>query len=328
MLRPLRHGLMLYAFRFAVWFCPKLTHRGALRLGRFLGRGVCFFSRKERQKALKNLHTAYGSEMDEGQRHALTKKVFESLGMTLLESFHSRPWTADYFVKVVGIEGEQHWRAALGGGKGVIFVSGHCGNWELMPRAFHAHFGIAASFIMRDMKNEKLSRAIEDLRGEGVGNIYSTERSVLGFVRELKRGGIVAMMIDQDTKRLRGIFLDFFGRPALTPVGPAYIARRTGSPLVLVTIVRRDDDPSRHEIKFGAPIYSDPSLGEDEDIERMLQAATSMLEEQIRIRPEQWAWIHERWKRSPDDGDSIPDPKSKDTGDDGRKTARSAQLGR
>lgn len=317
MLRPLRHGLMLYAFRFAVWFCPKLTHRGALRMGRFLGRVVFLFARKERRKALKNLHAAYGREMDEAQRHALARKVFESLGMTALESFHSRRWASDDIAKLVRVEGEEHWRTAESVGKGVIFVSGHTGNWELMPRAFHAHFGVAPGVYMRDLKNKKLSQAVQDLRGEGIGSVYSTEKSAIGCVRDLKRGGVVAMMVDQDTKRLRGTFVEFFGRRASTPVGPAYIARRTGSPMVVVTIMRHADDPTRHTLKIGAPIYSDSSLEEDEDIRQMLQKATTELEERIRMRPEQWAWIHERWKRSPDAGSLTHDQQSEETGDDG-----------
>jgi KDO2-lipid IV(A) lauroyltransferase len=131
------------------------------------------------------------------------------------------------------------------------------------------------------------------------------------MVRHLRSGGVLAMIADQDSTRSRGIFVDFFGRPAYTPAGPAYLARRTGIPMLPLVIVREPDDPRLHKILIDEPIRPDPQLDEETDVQRMTQAYTRVMEGWIRQYPSQWVWVHDRWRHQPGQKIAIRSAKQK-----------------
>lgn len=248
---------------------------------------------------MRNLRVAFGDELSERERAAITRDVFASLGMAMLEAANSMRWTPEYLASRVEYRNFELAHEAAAGGRGVILLSGHYGNWELGSRMYTQARPVSLTVVMRDSRNPELNRLMHRLRGVGGTGIFSTETSALGIFRELRKGGVVGMMIDQDTKHLRGIYVDFFGKPSLTALGPAYLARKARVPLQLLLIHRVVDDPTRHVMEAYPPIWPDPSLGEDEDVQQMLQTYTTQLETEVRKRPGQWAWIHERWRHQP-----------------------------
>ncbi len=248
---------------------------------------------------MRNLRVAFGDELTERKRAAITRQVFASLGMAMLEAANSMRWTPEYLASRTDYRNFDLAHEAAAAGRGVILLSGHYGNWELGARMYTQARPVSLTAVMRDSSNPELNRLMYRLRGLGGIGIFSTETSALGIFRELRRGGVVGMMIDQDTKHLRGTYVDFFGKPSLTALGPAYLARKARVPLQLLLIHRNADDPTRHVMEMFPPIWSDPSLGEDEDIQQMLQAYATQLEAGVRANPGQWAWIHERWRHQP-----------------------------
>jgi Kdo2-lipid IVA lauroyltransferase/acyltransferase len=294
--RPLRYGLFHGAFAGIVWVTGRVSHARAVALGGRVGRALGKLAKKERETIRRNLDRAFGSGLSAAERSEIEEGVFESLGMLAFEAAHAAGWTAGDFEAKIDYEGEEHWRAALAGGRGALFVTGHLGNWELMPPGFLCHAGVAVAVIARDIKDPVLNRRIEVLRGRMGNRIFSSDQSGVGLMRVLRKGGVVSMLADQDTDRVRCVTVPFFGRPARTPVGPAYLSRRTGAPIVPVYIRRRREDRTRHLIRFYPPIHPDPAMGEEEDAARMTAETNACLEAEIREAPEQWAWIHDRWK--------------------------------
>jgi Kdo2-lipid IVA lauroyltransferase/acyltransferase len=298
--RPVRHALTTGAFGLALRLTAGVSHARALTWGRWLGRVVHALAAKERKIVSRNLERAFGSELDAERRRAIERGVFESLGMMMFEAAHSVGWTAEDFAERISYEGDEHWGEAVAQGRGVLLVTGHLGNWELMPPGFLCHSGVAMAVIARDISNPTLNRRVEALRGRLGNPILSSDHSAVSLIRMLRKGGAVAMLMDQDTHRVRCVAVPFFGHPARTPVGPAFLSRRTGAPIVAGYIRRREDRPTRHVIHVHPPIYPDPQVNEEADVLRMTEQVNRCLEEEIRRAPEQWAWIHDRWKSAED----------------------------
>lgn len=276
-----------------------MDHERALAWGRWVGRMLRRFSWKERGVLRKNLEEAFGSELTPAQRKAIEQGAFEHLGMLAFEAAHSANWSAEEFLEKVAFEGDEHWRAALEHGRGLIFVTAHMGNWELMHPAFFCHSGVVTGIISRDVTNPELNPRISAFRGRMGNPVYSNEQSAVGYLRLLRRGGVLAMLADQDSKRIRCEYVRFFEQPVSTPVGPGFLSRKCGAPIVPVYIRRLTSDPTRHRIRFYPPIYPDVQLDEETDAWRMIQEASECLEQEIRETPEQWVWIHDRWRRRP-----------------------------
>lgn len=251
---------------------------------------------KQRRHALQNLKSVFGDRLSARRRRGIARRAFQSVTATALESVHASRWSEAYFRNAVEFYGDHHWQTVYARGQGLIFVTAHFGNWELTPAAFLYHTGITVGVIMRDIRNEVITAAVRRLRERRGIPVYSTTDSALAYIKRLKSGGIVALLGDQDSKHLRSVHVPFFGRPSQTAVGAAYLARKTGAEIVPAYIHRRADDPTRHRFRCHRAIARDPSLPEDEDIARMLEACNRSLEKEIRENPEQWAWMHRRWR--------------------------------
>lgn len=297
--RPLRHALEIGLYHFLMRRASRMSHEGALTWGRRLGRLFYRLPWSERRVLRKNLELALGADLTPAQREAIEAEFFESLGMLAFEAAQSATWKAEDYLEKVVFEGDEHWRAALEQGKGMIFVTAHLGNWELMHPAFYCYSGVATGIISRDVTNPRLNPSITAFRGRMGNAVFSNEQSAVGYLKLLRKGGVLAMLADQDSKRIRCEYIQFFGRPASTPIGPGFLSRRCGAPIVPVYIRRLTSDPTRHRIRFYPPIYPNPDLEEATDAWRMVQEASECLEQEIREAPEQWVWIHNRWGRQP-----------------------------
>jgi KDO2-lipid IV(A) lauroyltransferase len=251
----------------------------------------CVFPTKYRTEA--------GIAGDPAALRRLSRQTYRHLGMNALEWLNSLTWKLAEILERIEFDGVETLKNAQAHGRGLIFVTGHMGNWELLPRIFHARTGQVAASIMAPASDSRITRWIIRWREANGGCRLILTHEALAILRHLRRRGTLAVLADQDSRRNHGIFVDFFGRPAYTPSGPASLARRTGAPLVPVVIVRNEANPHRHQILMAEPILPNPALDEDEDIRRMTQAYTTILEDWIRAHPAQWVWIHDRWHHRP-----------------------------
>jgi KDO2-lipid IV(A) lauroyltransferase len=191
----------------------------------------------------------------------------------------------------VEVEGWEHFERLRREGRPAVLVSAHCGNWELVHAALNAR-GLGMPVVVRRLDEPGLDALVTTLRRRlGTPTIV---RGAPGAARELlrvmRRGGVLGLMIDQDT-RVDGVWVPFFGRPAYTPTGPAELARRFAAPAVPTFAERLAD--GGHVVRVHAPIEL-PA-----DVTAATALLTARVEDEVRRVPAQWAWIHRRWRRQP-----------------------------
>jgi len=193
---------------------------------------------------------------------------------------------------VSAIVGLEHLEAATARGRGVILMTGHFGNFELLGAVFGRHHPL--DFVVRPLSNARVDAWLTAQRtAAGVGTLRA-DQDLRGIYRALRGGRWVAMVADQDARRA-GIFVPFLGRPASTAVGPARVALATGAPIVMGFVVRDADGRQRCVLD---PPY-DPGPAGDGAVERITAWHTARLEQWVRRVPHAWFWLHKRWKTSP-----------------------------
>ena len=273
-----------------------IGRRIPLRLGQFLGRrlGALAFhvARRERKKALANLAIAF-PEWDEAQRLATTRAMFRHFGMSLFEITWMRNMDVAARDRLTDIEGAEPLLKLLDAGRGVVVFTAHCGNWEWMSYAVGL-WGRPTTVLQRERDAPEMNRYITEHRARsGVRTIDRGSASAgRELIQSLRRGGILAFLIDQNL-RTDSVQVPFFGRPALTPIGPAKLAVRTESIVVDILVERLPD--GRHRLHVGEPVQ----CRRDDDPTELTAHFTRIIEAQIRRAPEQWVWVHDRWRDRP-----------------------------
>lgn len=261
-------------------------------LGGMIGRAAYYVLPRDRKRAIEHISSVFKDKGVKWIRHTVMKN-FEHLGKAMLEVMLITPQTLS---RVVRIEGLDSLRAAVEIGRGVVFVTGHIGNWELMGAAVASMFPL--SVVAAPIEPEQMNNMIVGLRAQmGVRTIL---RGRSGASRELIRifreNRVLGILIDQDTD-VEGAFVEFMGRPAWTPVAAAQMALKFNAAVVFGFIHRERD--GRHTIFIEGPLKLIRSGQEEEDIVSNTALFTRKIEEAIRMDPEQWVWMHRRWRRRP-----------------------------
>ncbi len=188
-------------------------------------------------------------------------------------------------------------REALEGGKGVIVVSGHLGNWEWMGGSM-ARLGYPISFVVTGQSNPLTAGWLDKMRMSVGAEIILKDDAVRGILSAIRRNRVIAILCDQDAGDA-GVFTEFFGRPASTPKGPAIFHLKTGTPILFTSALC--DKSGYYNIVIEKFKFDEVSGDREEDIFNIMQKITSRLEEDIRLQPHQWLWLHRRWKTTPPD---------------------------
>jgi len=266
-----------------------------LSLAGGLGAAAFFLLAKERRKALHHLQLALGGERSSEDRQRIALESFRNLGRTFFEVLNLNRLTRDDIDRLVKFEGEAALKAAASSGRGVLFVTAHIGNWELMGRVVSMQYPLAV--VAAPIYDRRVEKIMIGLRAaHGIETLVrDSPGSLKRLIAILRRGGVVGLLIDQDTKT-DGVFVPFFHQEAYTPTGPASLAFRTGASVVVGFIIREGRE--RHRIIIHGPLDI-PSSGQTErDVRDQTARFTKMIEEQVRETPEQWIWMHRRWKKA------------------------------
>lgn len=285
-----RSGLLTALGHVLDFIFARLSWIRAQRLGRALGRLAWRLARRDRRRTLDHLAVAFPA-MPDGERNDLARHSFAHLGELLGECLHLRHSMAAEISRHVTLAGWEHVAAARAQQRPILILSGHCGNWELLAAALNVH-GLGMLVVAREIDEPGLQTMLLDLRSRfGTRTIVrgtaGAGRALLGALRG---AGALGMLIDQDTK-VEGVYVDFFGRAAWTPVGAAELALRFDA-VVLPTFIERLPDGGH-----SARIHAELALPTDPVAATALMTAT--IEAQIRRHPEQWVWLHRRWRRQP-----------------------------
>lgn len=253
---------------------------------------------RQRRIAEESMDTAFGAEKSLQEKRRIVKRCFENFGrgMTEMLYFLAHPEDAD---RKIVFEGKEHLDNALARGRGVVAVTAHFGNFPLMMLAC-ARQGYRASSIIRPARDEELSDYLFKKRSEvGLKTIYATPRRqcVSDSLRELRENGLLFIPVDQNFGSNGGIYVDFFGQKAATATGPAVFAMRTGAAILPMFIVRQEDDT--HKIIIEPPVLLERRGDEKETVAAAMGQITHLIEQYVRRYPQEWAWMHRRWKSRP-----------------------------
>ena len=272
-----------------------LPLRAAINAGRILARLGYWFPKLRRTGEL-NLRLAF-PESSQTERRKLLRGCFENLGRLL--GVFSQFSTADphSLQSIIRCEGLEHLDAARASGRGIILFTGHVGAWELSSFALSL-FGYPLSFLVRRIDNPKIERLV-DARRQRLGNRTIDKRSAAReMLQIMKRGGTLGILVDLNTLDREGIFVDFFGVPASTTFMLAKLALHTDA-VVLPVFAPWDSESRRFLLKIGEPLSVERSGDNETDVRQLTQLFTSIVEKFVRRYPDQWLWIHRRWKTRP-----------------------------
>jgi len=269
-----------------------LPERFAYAVGRGLGFLAYMVLPGRRRVAEENIRLALGLEEEAAAR--LARESFASLGLLGAEFLRlaGRP---DLVRARVTFVGEENLREALAAGRGVVLFTGHVGNWEICGQALGVA-GYRVHPIVQEQANDRFYAVIDRLRREAGLRPITRGFSLREMLKALREGGCVSIMPDQDAGG-SGIFVPFFGRPASTPRGIVVVARLSGAPVVPMFIHRQR--PGYHVLRFYPPLALKWTANRDEDVRVNLARMNAFLEEVIKERPEEWLWMHKRWRTRP-----------------------------
>ncbi len=267
-------------------------------LGERLGRLVFLFWGKRKKIVLKNLELALGKERSERELRDIFKSSIENIGKGILETIRYPHLSFEQIDKIISVEGKEHLDGALEAGKGVIALSAHLGNFTLIGKKMSS-LGYQFSVIFRNPENKKIAQLARDLiRQIGTNGIPDKPRKICvsQSIKMLRNNGILFLQIDQNTRAKSGVFVDFFGYSVPTFTGPVVMALRTGAAIVPIFIVRNDDNT--HKIIIDPPVKLELSGDKDRDIVANIARLTKISESYIRRYPEQWWWVHRRFRKA------------------------------
>ena len=295
--RPALDFVVYLAVRLVVCLSQMMSVEQSYGFARLLSSLLYRVDARHRRVGMENLRLAFGDRYDEPQRDAIIRGVYRHFCMMLMEILHIprklHPTTWRRTITLVGHE-EVLDRLITGGP--LIMLTGHFGNWEMAGYLFGV-FGFPPHSVARPLDNPYLDRFLRTFRERTGQRMIAKKGGYDEMLDVLRRGGVLSFLADQDAGE-RGMFVDFFGRPASTHKAIALLAIEHKAPVV-VGYARRVGPGFRYEV--GCTELIDPTewTGTPDDARLLTQRYTAALEDIIRRDPDQYLWLHRRWKHQP-----------------------------
>jgi Kdo2-lipid IVA lauroyltransferase/acyltransferase len=279
-----------------------LPRRVARALAIALAQLVYLLHVRLRRVGMRNLELAF-PEKSAAERKRILRGEFTSLGRQLAEVCQFPKYTLENVEEVVVYDGLENYERAFARGKGVLFLTAHFGGWELsaFTHSLHGHW---LHIVMRPMDNEYLDSLIRSYRTMHGNRVVPKDDFVRGLLGAMKAGEVVGILMDTNMTPPQGIFVDFFGIPACTASGLARIAMRTDA-AVVPTFTIWDEELKKYRLRFDPAMELVRSGDLEADIVANTQNFTKVIEDYVRKYPEQWLWVHRRWKTRPEGQSSL-----------------------
>lgn len=298
-------AIIFYLFTIVFAIIPECLVRPT---GKILGRMSAVLIPKRRQIAIDNIRQALPSMMKDPDwnfpvqtAEKIAGMMFEHLGMSLIETARLYHGQGMKIVEQVEIRGKEHFDKAIARGKGVIFLTGHCGNWELAALGLAHHLKSTMSVVARRQNSPYLNSMVEKMRQRYNNKIIYKHEAFRNMLAVFRKNGMVGLLVDQAVFPEEGALINFLGRKAWASKGPVVMARKSGT-AVLPAFIHREAD--RHVIE----IYPELSFSDDNSATGMaadVQLYSNAIENFIIRHPLDWYWVHRRWKRA---GQLINEP--------------------
>jgi KDO2-lipid IV(A) lauroyltransferase len=293
--KSIRRWLVYIFVLFFVKVLRSVDRLIAIRLTLLIGRIAFCLAKGARNRTIRHLTWAFGNEKSPEEIRSLAQRTFLNLAVTTADAIRLPILIEQGLNNFVTVEGFHHLEKARAKGKGTIFLSGHFGNWELLA-AWVVQNGIPLKVIGRPAYDPRLDEMLVDVRNKAGYTNIPRGKGTKEMVRSLKRGYALGLLIDQDT-RVKGVFVSFFDRPAHTAIGPVILSQKFGAPIVPIFIRLRED--LTYHVHCGEELSLENTGDKERDLIVNTQKCSDVYERIIRRFPDQWVWMHRRWKKQP-----------------------------
>lgn len=270
-------------------FISKLPYNLVLFIGKSLGRIYYRIAARQRRRALTQLMESI--DLSPAKAEEIIRKLFMNIGQTLFEIMYT-PAIVGNYEKYITIENKHYFEEALSKNHGVVILTGHIGNWEWLGAALSLA-GYPITTVIKRQPNEQHTRILNEYRElAGIEIFTRGTTELVAAAKALKKGKALGFLADQDGGE-HGAWVDFFGKKASTPLGPAVFARRFHSPVIPAFIERRPE--GGHRLILHPPLYYEDTGNEKQDLYDFTVRMTDIIESAIRKHPEEWLWFQKRW---------------------------------
>jgi KDO2-lipid IV(A) lauroyltransferase len=265
-------------------------------VGAALGAFAFALTGRLRRTGNRNLQIAY-PESDAAWRSCTLRQLYRNLGLHLAEFCLMSRYTRDSTRSFIHYAGLEHYLAARDQDHGVLVVTGHLGLWELSS-FYHSLMGYPMSMVIRRLDNPLVDRLVNGIRCLHGNTVLHKDDFARGLLGAMRRGDTVGILMDTNMTPPQGAFVDFFGTPACTASGLARVAMRTGAATLPGFLTWREEE-KKYVLEFGERLDLVRTGNDEQDMVTNTQICTTAIEEWVRRYPEQWLWVHRRWKTRP-----------------------------
>lgn len=298
---------MRYKLEYApVWLIVKCLGLVPLGLARTIGMGIGFtvfaLHSRLRKVAIRNLKMAMPEKSDR-ERRKIVRGVFRTLGRQLADFCHFPYFDSKNIGSLAVYEGFECFEGARAKGKGVLFVTAHLGAWEVGSFA-HSIYGNPMQEVVRPLDNPYLDRFVEKYRTLHGNRTFAKQEFARGLISAMRNGETVGVLMDTNMTPPQGVFVDFFGVPACTASGIARVALKTEAAVVPAFTIW-DPVLRKYRVHFEPEIQLVRTADTEADVIANTAKFTRCIEEFVRKYPDQWLWVHKRWKTRPEGGPPL-----------------------
>ncbi len=286
------YGFTAKLIGYSIYLLPRSI---ALVIGGWLGTLAYRLATQQRRLACEHIQQALDISNEDAIK-TIVKQCFSNLGKNVVEFMLFPRMNPKQIQQYVSFEGVQHVEDALALGKGAIILTGHFGNWELLAASISTNVSPLTP-IVRELRSPRLNALVSKYREKAGYSTIDRNTGVRQALRCLRSNNLLGIVADVDTS-VNGVFVDFFGKPAYTPYSPIAFALKTGAAILPSFIIRQPDGTHRAIIE--PPLTLERCDDKEKELVINTQKYTKVIESYIRKNPEQWIWMHQRWKTRPE----------------------------
>jgi KDO2-lipid IV(A) lauroyltransferase len=289
-----------------VWILVRLLGLLPRRMARAIGAGVGALAyrllARLRTVGSTNLAMAF-PEASVEERQAIMRRLYRNLGLQLTEFCQMPRYTPENTRSFLRYDGLERYIAARDKGKGVLIVTGHLGAWELSS-FYHSLMGHPMSMVIRRLDNAKVDRLVNDIRCLHGNRVLHKDDFARGLLGAMRQGETVGILMDTNMTPPQGVFVPFFGKLACTASGLARVALKTGA-AVLPGFMLWEESEQKYVLHFGDEIELARTDNDESDMLSNTAKFTAVIESYVKRYPDQWLWVHRRWKTRPEGEERV-----------------------
>jgi len=279
-----------YSFKFFIWIIPNSVMV-------YIAKGLAIFiytaDKKHRKIAHVNLDLAYGDTLSKSKKEKIIKASYLNLVLLLVDFIRNQGISKEDLLKKVTFENEAVLENALKDDQKIVLMTAHYGNWELLPLSLAAKFGPLTG-VGRKLDSNVMDQILSQNRQQFDIEMLDKKGAMRDMISVLKHNRMLGLLVDQNTSENEGILVDFFGKPVRHTPAAAILARRFDALIIPAFITT--EDHMQYKITFYEAIRTEKTQDKDKDILESVQKQAKITEESIRAKPEEWFWLHKRWK--------------------------------